>query len=375
MATFPSKVNYATGDILTATNMNDVGGAINLLDGAQFAAGKNKILNGDFTVNQRGITSTGSTYGASGVDTYTLDRWLVNYVGGTATTSVQTFTPGAAPVAGYVGSTYSQTAILGQSATGDYVQFAQKIEDVRTLAGQTATVSFWAKATAGTPKIAVTLRQNFGSGGSPSAQVNTNYGAITLSTSWTRYTATISVPSLSGKTIGTTANTSSLQLLFWLSAGSDYNSSTGSIGLNASTIQFWGVQVEAASTASNFQTATGTKAGELAACRYYYSKFDASTSAGNDGAFSTGLCYSATIPIIPFSFPQMRVRPSFAASGTFELVIGGSVPVVTALGVAFDVSTFSISMTGTVTGLVAGQACVLRTGTSTAGVIELSAEL
>ena len=38
----------------------------------------------------------------------------------------------------------------------------------------------------------------------------------------------------------------------------------------AQTIDFWGVQAEAGNTATAFQTATGTLAGELAACQRYY---------------------------------------------------------------------------------------------------------
>ena len=79
MATFPSKVNFVTGDVLTATNMNDIGGAINLLDGAQYAAGKNKVINGDFGINQRVFTST-TTNGA-----YGFDRFLITASDGTTT--------------------------------------------------------------------------------------------------------------------------------------------------------------------------------------------------------------------------------------------------------------------------------------------------
>ena len=85
MATFPSKVNYATGDILTATNMNDVGGAINLLESAQWAAGKNKIINGDFGVWQRGTSISLTT----GTAAYGADRFLAqcNFSAGTSSFS------------------------------------------------------------------------------------------------------------------------------------------------------------------------------------------------------------------------------------------------------------------------------------------------
>jgi len=54
------------------------------------------------------------------------------------------------------------------------------------------------------------------------------------------------------------------------SMGSDYNARSSSLGLQNVTIDFWGIQLEAGSTATPFQTATGNPASELAACKYYF---------------------------------------------------------------------------------------------------------
>jgi hypothetical protein len=118
--------------------------------------------------------------------------------------------------------------------------------------------------------MAVEVEQNFGAGGSPSAAVATYGGQVTLSTSWTRYSVSVAVPSISGKTIGTTANTSSNGINLWASAGSTWNSRTGSLGIQSNTFDIWGVQVEEGSTVTDFQTATGTIQGELAACQRYF---------------------------------------------------------------------------------------------------------
>jgi hypothetical protein len=144
----------------------------------------------------------------------------------------------------------------------------QKIEDVRTFAGQTITISFWAKAASGTPKVVVETEQFFGTGGSPSANVTSYAGQVTLSTSWNRYSVSLTVPSISGKTIGTTANTSFIELNLWTSAGTDFNARTGSLGIQSTTIDFWGVQVEKGTTATPFEyRPIGT---ELALCQRYY---------------------------------------------------------------------------------------------------------
>ena len=147
--------------------------------GPAFNAGKNKIINGDFYVNQRNFTSTTTN------NTYGLDRWRLLASGGTATYSAQTFTPGTAPVAGYEGKNFARIVTSGQSAAGDYGMLNQPIEDVRTLAGQNVTVSFWAKAASGTPKVGISFEQLFGSGGS--AGVIVKLTSQTISKSWSRY--------------------------------------------------------------------------------------------------------------------------------------------------------------------------------------------
>ena len=58
-------------------------------------------------------------------------------------------------------------------------------------------------------------------------------------------------------------------LRFWVSAGANYNSSTGSLGIQNNTFDFWGVQGEEGYSASAFKQKS--LAEELRACqRYYY---------------------------------------------------------------------------------------------------------
>ena len=281
----------------------------------QFYAGKNKIINGAFNVNQRNLT----TLSATG---YGFDRFALNGSGGTITQSAQTFTAGTAPVSGYEATQFLRAVSSGQSAAGDYLSIYQAIEDVRTFAGQTVTASFWAKTTSGTPQIGIEMFQSFGSGGTPSAAVILTTQNKTLSTSWTRYTATFSVPSIAGKTIGTT-NSGYLALNIWVSAGSSYSSRTN-IGIQNATFDFWGVQVEAGSTATDFQTATGTLQGELALCqRYYYLHASGGSALIGSGSYNTATNANSAV-IFPV---QMRVAPTLVATtGTnYYQVTGGGV--------------------------------------------------
>ena len=220
---------------------------------------RNKIINGDFGINQRAFTST-TTNGSFG-----FDRWSIGTNGGTGTYSTQAFTVGNA-ISGYEPINFARIVTSGQTG-GNYAQLSQKIEDVRTCAGQQVTISFYAKTASGTPKVSVELQQLFGSGGSPSSNIFTYAGQVTLSTSWVRHTITVVVPSISGKTIGTT-NDHSLVLNFFVSAGSGLEARSGSLGIQNNTFDFWGVQLEQNYQPTPFeQRPIGT---ELALCQRYF---------------------------------------------------------------------------------------------------------
>jgi len=289
--------------------------------GGQFAAGKNKIINGDFRINQRQFTSTTATSGLA----YGFDRWLQQVTDGTVTYSAETFTAGTAPVAGYESINFARQTSTGQTLATATSILVQRIEDARTLANQSATVSFWAKAASGTPKVAIELQQNFGTGGS--ASVNTYGGQVTLSTSWARYSATFTgatiVPSVAGKTIGVD---STLRVNLWTSAGSDFNSRTGSLGIQSSTIDFWGVQLEAGTVATPFQTMTGTIQGELEACQRYYWRWGAQVTGGNPMMVPFGTAQSTTNLVVSVpTTTTMRTSPGLVDyGGQFVLYDGGS---------------------------------------------------
>lgn len=278
--------------MLTASSSMATDAEVTSAISAQFVAGKNKIINGDFGIWQRGTTTTSVGY-------FTADRWYCG-TDATATFSRQVHTPGAAPVAGYEGQYFMR---LAKNAGGSYIDMRQYVENVRTLAGQTVTLSFWARCGSGTESLEPYYSQDFGSGGS--AGVSNSVTAQTITTSWARYSFTFTLPSISGKTIG--AN--SFTLIY---AARSINSSS------ARTIDVWGVQLEAGSTATAFQTATGSLAGELAACQRYYQIVGDTIYEIMDGGYMANgnVTYKSWIYAVPMrTTPTGTVVGSWAISG------------------------------------------------------------
>lgn len=261
---------------------------------------RNAIINGDFRINQRAFSST-TTNG-----NYGFDRWAIGYNSGTMTYSSQTFTIGSPAATGYESPTFARVVTASQTGTGHFALFNQKIEDVRTFANSTVTISFWAKASSGTPKVAIETEQSFGSGGSPSANVTTAFSAVTLSTSWARYSVTGTIPNINGKTIGTTANTSYTILNLWVSSGSSFDSRASSIGTQNNTFDFWGVQVERGSVATPFEQRPLQT--ELALCQRYYWRHTGFSSGpyfgGGTADASSGIYITVQHPV------PMRVAPT-----------------------------------------------------------------
>jgi hypothetical protein len=315
-------------------------------------AGKNKIINGDFGIWQRGTSfSTGNSdyyYGP--------DRWAAYFYGSNTTTmSQQTFTAGAAPVAGYEGRFFARFV-----STNTSTAFRQSIEDVRTFAGQTVTVSFWAKA-ASAITLNTSYTQNFGTGGSSAVDFGSTNHSIT--TSWVRYSATTSVPSISGKTIGTS---SSLRLIFF---------GSGVINTN---IDIWGVQLEYGSKATPFQTASGgSPQAELAMCQRYYWRWTANSNFATCGI---GAASSTTIGVITVMHPvPMRtVVSAIDSSANATLRLQDQVTGLTQTAASIEVSQqdlFKTDLNITVSGATQYRFYRYGANNSTSAYLGFSAEL
>jgi hypothetical protein len=262
----------------------------------------NAIINGAFDFWQRGTSFTNPAS-----DTYVADRFK-QFTGGTGATRIFTreaFTPGVAPVAG-VESQFFLRMNQTVAGTGDtFNQIHQSIEDVRTFAGQTVTVSFYAKAAAAIT-ITPTLEQIFGSGGSSS--VVTFGSGVSVTTSWQRFTRTISLPSVAGRTIGTNSR---LGLAILVPNNATF------------TLDIWGVQVEAGSVATPFRRAANTLQGELAACQRYAVVYGGSSIYER---VCMGASPSTTVAYLTLATPvEMRAIPTLSISSLshFQVVVLG----------------------------------------------------
>lgn len=158
---------------------------------------RNKVINGGFDLWDYGNSDT---YSGSSYRFGAANRWrYYSVTGGTgsATVSRQTFTPGQTDVPG--NPTYflrwNQTVV----GTSGLVYMATPIESVATQSGLSTTVSLYLKA-ATAVSVNVQAIQDFGSGGSTS--VSTSLGTADVTTAWQRFVFTATLPSVSGKTIG-----------------------------------------------------------------------------------------------------------------------------------------------------------------------------
>jgi hypothetical protein len=300
-----------TGVTASAAELNVVDGADTTLAPAILANPKNyidpenRIINGAFDFWQRGTSFTANAYGA--------DRWINGVAGGTVTMSRQAFTLG--DTLGSNSPTYFlRQTVSGQSTSSQLALVSQRVEGVRSYAGQTITVLGWARRSSGSGNMALNVEQAFGTGGSPSSGV---YGAgqtVTLTSSWAAFALTFSVPSIAGKTLGTNGN-DYLALNIWTSGGSDYNSNTNSLGLQTIGVDLWGVHIKVGThtTAATDLYKQPELGPELARCQRYYEVLPLQTSI-NYNLIST--LYGGTVYWAKWDYRVTKRAPATITGGS-----------------------------------------------------------
>ena len=290
----------------------------NLADNINF---RNIIINGDMSQSQRS-TSVSSITG-SGYNT--VDRWhIVLSSLGTWTQSQSTDVPTGQGFA--TSLKFDCTTADASPGSGDFLFLNQKVEGQNiqylkkgTASAQSTTLSFWVKSNkTGTYICELDDNDN-------TRNINKSY-TISSADTWEKKEITFA-----GDTTGAFGNDNgtSLQVIWWLGAGSNYTSGTlnnawesttnanravGQVNLADSTSNEWyvtGVQLEVGETASDFEFLPVDI--NLERCQRYYQKL----SNGSGPAASS----SDSRLFMPF-INDMRSSPSLEQDGVVHISDG-----------------------------------------------------
>jgi len=308
---------------------------------------RNLIINGDMSIAQRGTSASSIT--SSGY--HTVDRWRPTIGSlGTWTISQSTDVPTGQGF-GYSQKFDCTTADASPSA-GDLFQLNQRIEGQMlqmlkkgTSNAESTTLSFWVKSNkTGTYIVGLVDVDN-------SRNIFKSY-TINSASTWEKKTLTFA-----GDTTGTFGNDNarSLDVRFWLGAGSTYTSGTlatswesetnantavGQVNLADSTSNEWyitGVQLEVGTSASDFEFLPYDV--NLQRCqRYYHQIGHGLNGAGGTVNAGQGQWYNSSEVTLTVYFPtSMRATPSmttptvssgyrFHSAGSFvDVNDGGSI--------------------------------------------------
>lgn len=279
-----TNANAAAASAITASAAA-AAAAASAVSAAAFVFARNALTNGAMDFWQRGA----SIVPASGVRTYVADRWaaFADGLGVTLAISKASVTAQALQDLGF--SHYLSYAVSVAGTANTLRQIYQRIEGVRTLAGNSVTVSFWAWADAART-VNVSFTQNFGTGGSPSSPVNVASQGFTLSTTPTLFTGTFVIPTIHSKTLGSNGD-DNLALVFELPTNT------------TETINVTGVQVQIGSAASTFDWRH--PALEMELCQRYY-QIGQVSSAGY-GASSTLVTETTSFIVTPRALPTITL--------------------------------------------------------------------
>jgi hypothetical protein len=357
---FPTKANWAAGDVLTASAMDDLAGTVNTV---QWLKPWNQVLNSNMSVWQRGTSFSIAASTSASSSTYLADRWQTFTNANQAVTITRQSTNDTTnlPFIQYC-TRYQRNS--GQTGTGT-LYLGQSFESVNSIpfAGKTVTLSFYARAGANYSASSNVLAGGLYSGTGTDQNVLQSYTTstsviainATLTSSWQRF-------SFSG-TVSSAAT--ELGILFAFNP-------TGTAGAN-DYFEVTGVQLEQGSVANTYQPNQATYQGELAACQRYYQRY------GNAGFAAPALmCYfgstTLAIGVLPF-ITTMRTAPSGTASSTSAVNISTNGSYANTSAITFYASTpnaYELRMTYSGVSIT-GQAGSVEFNSS--GYFELSSEL
>jgi hypothetical protein len=376
---FPTKANWAAGDVLTASALDDLAGTVNLLSNASATSGSqlisnaagtsfayqatpsasNPVLNSAMQIWQRG---TSISLAASAPTTYLADRWC------TTTNANQSCTVSRQLTGDTTNLPNIQYAMRfqrnsGQTGTGQ-ISVLNNFETINTIpfVGKTITISFYGRAGANYSMASNNLYlisytgtgtdQNALSGYTGSTL---SYSTVTLTTSWQRFSYTYAVSSTTTEmAIGTS----------WIP--------TGTAGAN-DYYDVTGFQIDIGSVALPFRTYASTLQGELAACQRYY--FRNTSDNSTEILMANGSLATTTQARGFMNFPvPMRVTPTVLDSSNIAFLKSDGSQVAITSPVIYLCSPVAGALYGTVTSSTAGTVGTVVSNTST-GYIGFGAEL
>ena len=353
-----------TGQVLAKTSATDMDFTWTTpsagSSGSSNVAGKNGVLNSNFSIWQRGTSTTLTS------TSFVSDRWqaIRSVAGATATRQVTGDTTNL-PFIQYCARIARNS---GQTGTGS-LNFATTFESVNSIpfAGKAISYSFYARAganySAASGALAVYLTSGTGTDqnnitGSFTGATQVVNSTATLTTTWQRFTYT--------GTVAATATQLSPQFQF---------TPVGTAGAN-DYYEITGVQVEIAASASAYSPNGATLQGELAACLYYFNRL---AGEGNGQMISNGQCWSSTNAMASVEYPIMRVAPTitYSTASFFSLQNATNTEVAITALASYSIKRSSYKPDMTVaSGLVAGNATSFQLrSTGTVGTLDLSAEL
>ena len=244
---------------------------------------KNRIINGDFAVWQRGTSFT-----AVG---YTADRWRYDTDTDDAVSISQVATAGGEP---FTAQYYARVGLTA-GTTGTFNKFATRLEFPKLYFGKTVTLSFWAKADVATT---VTVKLAFVFSGTEYNPVNQT---INVGTTWQRHTVTFTL----GTPTGFTAS------------GADYLDVALLLPVNTTvTVDVANVQLEEGDTATDFEYVPFDV--QLLRCMRYYESSFYHRETGNNTTLLQLVTVQFGIP--KRAIPSIIVKDHLGASGYVSLV-------------------------------------------------------
>ena len=132
-------------------------------------------------------------------------RFVKNNTAATDQITFPQFALASAPLTGDVTPVdYIRYQCTNSPAGETYKSFQFPItQKVKNLSNQAMTFKIWARVTATPVTLTAYVRQYFGSGTAASAEVRTSVGTMALTTSWTHFNVSLTIPSVAGKSLGT----------------------------------------------------------------------------------------------------------------------------------------------------------------------------